>query len=98
MPGGPAAAGSVAQAVAGLRLTCALEWLLPLDSAPWSARWSLYDSYRTLTGLLREGTLGLGGWQVRTVRPHDAQAVYSELADQPPRADAVLFDRVQARR
>jgi 2-desacetyl-2-hydroxyethyl bacteriochlorophyllide A dehydrogenase len=76
----------------GLRLTGALEWLLPLHSSPWSARWSLYDSYHTLVGLLRSGTLGLGGWQVRTVRPDEAQDVYSELADEPPHAHAVVFD------
>jgi 2-desacetyl-2-hydroxyethyl bacteriochlorophyllide A dehydrogenase len=76
----------------GLRLTGALEWLLPLHSSPWSARWSLYDSYHTLAGLFRRGGLGLGGWQVRTVRPDEAQAVYSELADEPPHAHAVVFD------
>ena len=27
----------------GLRLVGALEWLLPLHSSLWSARWSLYD-------------------------------------------------------
>ncbi len=76
----------------GLRLTGALEWLLPLHSSPWSARWSLYDSYHTLIGLLRSGALALGGWQVRTVSPDEAQAVYSELAEGPPRAHAVVFD------
>jgi len=76
----------------GLRLTGGLEWLLPLHSSPWSARWSLYDSYHTLIGLLRSGALALGGWQVRTVSPDEAQAVYSELADEPPHAHAVVFD------
>src|SRR6266566_3430360 len=76
----------------GLRLTGGLEWLLPLHSSPWSARWSLYDSYHTLIGLLRSGALALGGWQVRTVSPDEAQAVYSELADEPPHAQAVVFD------
>jgi threonine dehydrogenase-like Zn-dependent dehydrogenase len=79
----------------GLRLVGALEWLLPLHRAPWSARWSLYDSYHTLIGLLRSKDLGLGGWQVRTARPDDAQAVYSELADEPPSAHAVVFDWAQ---
>jgi threonine dehydrogenase-like Zn-dependent dehydrogenase len=76
----------------GLRLVGALEWLLPLHSGPWSARWSLYDSYRTLVGLLRTEGLGLGGWQVRTARPEQAPAVYGELADGPPSANAVVFD------
>lgn len=79
----------------GLRLVGALEWLLPLRSGPWSARWSLYDSYHTLFGLFRSQQLGLGGWQVRTVRPDEAQAVYSELADEPPSARAVVFDWAQ---
>ena len=35
---------------------------------------------------------GKGGWQVRTARPEEAQAVYSELADGPPSANAVVFD------
>jgi 2-desacetyl-2-hydroxyethyl bacteriochlorophyllide A dehydrogenase len=76
----------------GLRLVGALEWLLPLRSRAWAARWSLYDSYHTVIGLFRSGALRLGGWQVRTARPADAQAVYSELADGPSRAHAVLFD------
>ena len=76
----------------GLRLTGALEWRLPLRSAPWSARWSLCDSYHTLIRLFRAGDLGLGGWQVQTVRPGAAQVVYTELADEPPRARAVAFD------
>ena len=76
----------------GLRLVGALEWLLPLHRGPWSARWSLYDSYHTLIGLFRSGDLGLGGWQVRTARPDEAQAVYSKLADEPPSAHAVVFD------
>jgi 2-desacetyl-2-hydroxyethyl bacteriochlorophyllide A dehydrogenase len=79
----------------GLRLVGALEWLLPLHSSLWSARWSLYDSYRTLVGLLRSEDLRLGGWQVRTAPPEGAQAVYSELADGPPTANAVLFDWVR---
>ena len=76
----------------GLRVVGALEWLLPLRSSPWSARWSLYDSYHTLIGLFRSGALRLGGWQVRSARPADAHAVYSELADGPPCAHAVVFD------
>jgi 2-desacetyl-2-hydroxyethyl bacteriochlorophyllide A dehydrogenase len=79
----------------GLRLVGALEWLLPLRSGPWSARWSLYDSYHTLIGLFRSEDLRLGGWQVRTARPDEAQAVYSELADEPPSAYAVVFDWAQ---
>lgn len=63
-----------------------------MHSGPWSARWSLYDSYRTLVGLLRSEDLRLGGWQVRTARPEEAQAVYSELADGPPSANAMVFD------
>jgi 2-desacetyl-2-hydroxyethyl bacteriochlorophyllide A dehydrogenase len=76
----------------GLRVVGALEWLLPLNSGPWSARWSLYDSYRILLGLFRSGDLSLGGWQVRTAQPDDAQAVYRDLADNPPSAHAVIFD------
>jgi threonine dehydrogenase-like Zn-dependent dehydrogenase len=79
----------------GLRLVGALEWLLPLHRAPWSARWSLYDSYRTLAGLFRSKDLGIGGWEVHAVRPDDAQAVYRELADGPPGAHAVVFDWAQ---
>jgi 2-desacetyl-2-hydroxyethyl bacteriochlorophyllide A dehydrogenase len=79
----------------GLRVVGALEWLLPLRSSPWSARWSLYDSYHTLIGLFRSGALRLGGWEVRMATPADAQAVYSELADGPPRAHAVVFDWAQ---
>jgi len=79
----------------GLHLVGSLEWLLPLRSSPWSARWSLYDSYQTLIGLFRSGALRLGGWRVRTACPVDAQAVYSELADGPLRAHAVVFDWTQ---
>jgi threonine dehydrogenase-like Zn-dependent dehydrogenase len=76
----------------GLRVVGALEWLLPLQGSPWSARWSLYDSYHTLVGLFRSGALGLGGWQVRIVGPDEAHAVYRELADGSPHAQAVVFD------
>jgi 2-desacetyl-2-hydroxyethyl bacteriochlorophyllide A dehydrogenase len=79
----------------GLRLIGALEWLLPLRSGPWSARWSLYDSYHTLIGLFRSGALRLGGWHVDTARPADAHAVYGELVDGPLRARAVVFDWTQ---
>lgn len=79
----------------GLRLVGALEWLLPLHSGPWPARWSLYESYPTLVGLLRSEDLRLGGWQVRTAPPEEAQAVYSELADEPPTANAVVFGWAQ---
>jgi threonine dehydrogenase-like Zn-dependent dehydrogenase len=76
----------------GLRLVGALEWLLPLRSNPWSDRGSLYDSYHTLIGLFRGGALQLGGWQVQTARPADAQVIYSELAEGPASAHAVVFD------
>ncbi len=76
----------------GLRLVGALEWLLPVHSERWSARWSLYDSYHTLVQFFRDGDIGLGGWQIDCARPEDAQAVYTELADGPQTARAVVFD------
>jgi threonine dehydrogenase-like Zn-dependent dehydrogenase len=76
----------------GIRLTGALEWLLPLDSGPWQARWSLHDDYATLFDLLRRGELKSAGLVTHVVPSAEAQDIYSRLADREPGMGAVLFD------
>lgn len=76
----------------GIRLIGALEWLLPLDSGPWQARWSLQDDYGTLFDLLRQGQLKTAGLVTDVVPPSQAQEVYTRLADREPGMGAVLFD------
>jgi 2-desacetyl-2-hydroxyethyl bacteriochlorophyllide A dehydrogenase len=76
----------------GIRLLGALEWLLPLDSGPWQARWSLQDDYATLFDLLRRGQLNTTGLVTHVVPPAQAQDIYSRLADREPGMGAVLFD------
>ena len=76
----------------GIRLIGALEWLLPLDSGPWQARWSLQEDYATLFDLLRRGQLKTTGLITHVVPPAQAQEIYSRLADREPGMGAVLFD------
>ena len=76
----------------GVRLIGALEWLLPLDSGPWQARWSLQEDYATLFDLLRRGQLKTAGLVTHVARPAQAQEMYSRLADREPGMGAVLFD------
>ncbi len=76
----------------GLRLIGALEWLLPLDSGPWQARWSLQDDYAVLFDLLRRGQIRTTGLVTDVVPPSQAQEIYSRLADREPGMGAVLFD------
>ena len=61
----------------GIRLIGALEWLLPLDSGPWQARWSLQEDYATLFDLLRRGQLKTSGLITHVVPPAQAQEIYS---------------------
>ena len=76
----------------GIRLIGALEWLLPLDSGAWQARWSLNEDYATLFDLLRRGQLKTTGLVTHVVPPTRAQEIYSRLADREPGMGAVLFD------
>ena len=76
----------------GIRVIGALEWLLPLDSGPWQARWSLQEDYATLFDLLRRGQLKTTGLVSHVVPPAQAQEIYSRLADRQPGMGAVLFD------
>ena len=76
----------------GIRLIGALEWLLPLDSGPWQARWSLQEDYATLFDLLRRGQLKMTGLITHVVPTAQSQEIYSRLADREPGIGAVLFD------
>jgi threonine dehydrogenase-like Zn-dependent dehydrogenase len=76
----------------GIRIIGALEWLLPLDSGPWQARWSLQEDYGTLFDLLRRGQIRTTGLVTDVVPPSRAQETYSRLADREPGMGAVLFD------
>jgi 2-desacetyl-2-hydroxyethyl bacteriochlorophyllide A dehydrogenase len=76
----------------GLRLIGALEWLLPLDSGPWQARWSLQDDYAAIFELLRQGQVKTTGLVTDVMLPAQAQEAYSRLANPEPRMGAVLFD------
>ena len=57
----------------GIRLIGALEWLLPLDSGAWQARWSLNEDYATLFDLLRRGQLKTTGLVTHVVPPTRAR-------------------------
>jgi threonine dehydrogenase-like Zn-dependent dehydrogenase len=76
----------------GIHVVGALEWLLPLRSAPWQARWSLYDDYTVLFNLFRKGKIRTDKLVSHVVAPHQAQAMYSSLAENGPSMGAVLFD------
>jgi threonine dehydrogenase-like Zn-dependent dehydrogenase len=76
----------------GLHIVGALEWLLPLKSAPWQARWSLYDDYLVLFDLLRRGKINTVDLVTEVAPPERAQEIYSRLADREPGLRAVLFD------
>lgn len=76
----------------GIHLIGALEWLLPLDSGPWQARWSLQDDYGTLFDLLRRGQVKTTGLVTDVVPPSRAQEAYTRLADREPGMGAVLFE------
>lgn len=76
----------------GLRLIGALEWLLPVRSGTWEARWSLQEDYRVLFDSLRSGRLRIDGLVSDVASPDDAPAVYEKLATDGPSMGAVLFD------
>jgi threonine dehydrogenase-like Zn-dependent dehydrogenase len=76
----------------GIRVIGALEWLLPLYSGAWQARWSLYDDYLVLFDLFRRGKVRTTGLVTEVVPPARAQEIYSRLADHEPGLGAVLFD------
>ena len=76
----------------GLRLIGALEWLLPLASGPWQARWSLLDDYMLLFDLFRQGRVRTTGLVSDVVKPEQAQDTYSRLATEGSSMGAVLFD------
>jgi threonine dehydrogenase-like Zn-dependent dehydrogenase len=76
----------------GLHLIGALEWLLPLETGAWQARWSLYEDYVTLFDLFRTGAIRTGGLVVSVEPPTRAQEIYSRLADRDPGLGAVVFD------
>jgi 2-desacetyl-2-hydroxyethyl bacteriochlorophyllide A dehydrogenase len=77
----------------GIRLIGALEWLLPLTpGGPWQARWSLYQDYAILLGLLRQGRLKTNRFVSHVARASEAQQIYSRLALREPGMRAVLFD------
>ena len=80
----------------GLHLIGALEWLLPLRSGPWQARWSLYDDYSVLFDMLRQGRLSTTGLITDVVAPKDAAHIYTELAHRGSEMGAVIFDWGQA--
>jgi threonine dehydrogenase-like Zn-dependent dehydrogenase len=76
----------------GLRVVGALEWLLPLQSGAWQARWSLYDDYFALFDLFRQGRVKTAGLVSDVVGPEEAQSIYRKLATDGPSMGAVLFD------
>jgi threonine dehydrogenase-like Zn-dependent dehydrogenase len=78
----------------GIQLIGGLEWLLPLRSAPWQSRWSLYDNYFALFDAFRQGRIKTGGLVTDIVSPERAQEMYSRLADRALGVGGVLLDWV----
>jgi threonine dehydrogenase-like Zn-dependent dehydrogenase len=78
----------------GLRLIGALEWLLPLRSGTWEARWSLQEDYRVLFDSLRSGRLLTAGLVSDVALPDQAPAMYAKLAAEGPSMGAVLINWV----
>ena len=76
----------------GIRIIGALEWLLPLRSGPWQARWSLVEDYLMLFQLFRQGRITTTGLVTEVVGPEQAQETYSRLAQNGPSMGGVLFD------